>query len=146
MADQCTNHPVGLLLAVAERLQAHLDATARSVGITHAQVKLLMQLDQPLRLCDLATLQECDPSSVTALVQRLERDGLVQRDVDPTDARARRIRISAKGKRLRQKFLDAMGDGRDALDLLTVEQRTALARIISPSLTAVGAGTDRTNG
>src|SRR3978361_777452 len=86
VADACTNHPVGLLLAVAERLQAHLDATARAVGITHAQAKLLMHPDHPLRLGDLASQKDCDPSSITALVQRLERDGLVQRDVDPSDA------------------------------------------------------------
>ncbi|MCU1400655.1 MAG: transcriptional regulator MarR family [Acidimicrobiales bacterium] len=131
VADLCTNHPVGMLLAVAERIQSHLDATARAVGITHAQVKVLMQLDQPQRLCDLASLQDCDPSSITALVQRLERDCLVQREVDPNDGRARRIRITAKGKRLRQKFLELMGDGRAALDTLSVEQRTALAAMIA---------------
>ena len=138
VADSCSNHSVGLLLAVAERLQSHLDAAARAVGITHAQIKVLMQLDQPLRLCDLATLQDCDPSSITALVQRLERDGLVQRDVDPHDARARRIRISAKGKRLRQRFLDSIGDGSSALEGLTTEQRAALSGLISPGLISPG--------
>ena len=73
--------PVGLLLAVAERLQAHLDATARAVGITHAQAKLLMQLYQPMRLGDLASQKDCDPSSITALVQRLERDVSKLRDM-----------------------------------------------------------------
>ncbi|MCU1365631.1 MAG: transcriptional regulator MarR family [Ilumatobacteraceae bacterium] len=120
-----------MLLAVAERIQSHLDATARAVGVTHAQVKVLMQLDQPQRLCDLASLQDCDPSSITALVQRLERDGLVQREVDPNDARARRIRISAKGKRSRQKFLELMGDGRAALDTLSADERAALAAMIA---------------
>ncbi len=133
MADACSNHPVGLLLAASERLNAHLESTARAVGITHAQMRVLMQLDQPTRLCDLASLHECDPSSITSLVQRLERDGLVQRDVDPTDARARRIRISAKGKRLRQKFQDTVGDGSAALADMPREQRLALAAMISAS-------------
>lgn len=126
--------PVGLLLAVAERLQAHLDATARAVGITHAQAKLLMQLDQPMRLGDLASQKDCDPSSITALVQRLERDDLVRRDVDPSDARARRIRITPKGKRLRQKFMDVIGDGSAAVQDLTCEQRIALARLFTAEL------------
>lgn len=131
VADPCTNHPVGILLAVAERLHAHLDATARAVGITHAQAKVLTQLDQPMRLCELASLHACDPSSITALVQRLERDGLVQREIDPTDARARRIRISVKGKRLRQKFFDLVGDGSAAMDGMSTDQRTALAAMIA---------------
>lgn len=130
MEDPCANHPVGLLLAVAESLQAHLDSTARAVGITHAQARVLMQLDQPTRLGDLASQKDCDPSSITVLVQRLERDGLVQREVDPGDARARRIRITPKGKRLRQKFMDGVGDGRAAVQDLTVEQRTLLAQMI----------------
>ena len=101
------------------------------MGITHVQAKLLMHLDQPQRLCDLASMQDCDPSSVTSLVQRLERDGLVQREIDPNDARARRIRISAKGKRLRQKFQDTVGDGSAALADMTRDQRLALAAMIS---------------
>lgn len=90
-----------------------------------------MQLDQPIRLGDLASLHECDPSSITSLVQRLERDGLAQREVDPTDARARRIRITAKGRRLRQKFQETVGDGSAALADMPTEQRAALAAMIT---------------
>jgi DNA-binding MarR family transcriptional regulator len=132
MSDACQNHPVASLIHVASLLQAHMDDVAHSVGITPTQARLLMRLDEPRRLSDLAEAQSCDPSSITVLVQRLERDGFVTRVIDRTDARARLIKLTPKGRKARTRFEEMIGDGSSALGDLTNEQRMALAAWFAP--------------
>ena len=48
---------------------------------------------------DLADELVCDASNVTQLVARLEARGLVTREPDPADRRARRVSITAAGRR-----------------------------------------------
>jgi len=132
MSDACQNTPVASLMHVAALLQSHLDDAAQSVGITPTQARLLMKLDQPRRLSDLAEAQSCDPSSITVLVQRLERDGFVARVVDRTDARARPIKLTPKGRKTRTRFEQLIGDGSSALSDLTDEQRMALSAWFAP--------------
>lgn len=102
---------VGLILGLAERLRAHLDLAADAVGLTAQQAELLMRIDAPTRMSDLADQRVCDPSSITGLVQRLERDGFVSRTVDPRDGRVRIVRLTPKGRRARLRFQDSVGDG-----------------------------------
>src|SRR5580765_5465738 len=49
------------------------------------------------RLGDLAEQAQVSKQTATALVDRLAAAGYVERVVDPTDARARLVRISARG-------------------------------------------------
>jgi DNA-binding MarR family transcriptional regulator len=49
------------------------------------------------RLSDLAEQAQVAKQTATALVDRLERAGYVEREVDPKDARARLVRIAARG-------------------------------------------------
>jgi DNA-binding MarR family transcriptional regulator len=51
------------------------------------------------RIGDLAAVDHCSQPTMTTQVRRLEEAGLVTRTVDPGDARAVRIRITAEGKR-----------------------------------------------
>src|SRR3954471_11239374 len=49
------------------------------------------------RLSDLAAQAQVSRQTASALVDRLERSGYVERIVDPTDARARLVRIAPRG-------------------------------------------------
>jgi DNA-binding MarR family transcriptional regulator len=49
---------------------------------------------------ELALRMSSDPSTVRAMLVLLEQRGLVERDAHPTDARARTVALSAKGKRV----------------------------------------------
>lgn len=80
---------------------------------------------------DLAERQTCDPSSVTTMMARLERDGFVRRIPDPLDARARLVQLTPKGKRVREQFLNRVGDGSDLIDELPDDQRSALASLFA---------------
>jgi len=51
-----------------------------------------------IRMKDMATNATLSTSGVTALVDRLERQGLVQRNPDPDDRRATRITLTDEGR------------------------------------------------
>ena len=66
-----------------------------------AQARLLSTIEDhgEARISDLAALDHCSQPTMTTQVRRLEDAGLVSRTVDPDDARAVLIRITAEGRR-----------------------------------------------
>ncbi|MDP2291963.1 MAG: MarR family winged helix-turn-helix transcriptional regulator [Actinomycetota bacterium] len=129
MASDCDENPFALLIGLADRLTEFFDRCASAVGLTPAQAQALMHIEEPTRMGDLAHLQTCDPSTATAMVQRLERDGLVVRVIDPHDARARLVQLSPKGRRTRTRLAAMVSDAGSVIDDLPAEQRTALAQL-----------------
>jgi DNA-binding MarR family transcriptional regulator len=88
------------LLAVVARLNRY--ATQRiQMQLPAAQARLLSTIEAhgEARICDLAAVDHCSQPTMTTQVRRLEDAGLVARAVDPCDARAVRIRITAEGVR-----------------------------------------------
>ena len=82
---------------------AAFDRASREVGLTAAQACLLTCLSQgSCTMSDLATELLCDASNITQLVGRLEARGLVRREPDPEDRRARRVTITTAGRRQRR--------------------------------------------
>ncbi len=88
------------LLAVV----AHLNRLATQrirMPLPAAQARLLATIEAhgEARIGALAAIDHCSQPTMTAQVRRLEEAGLVARTVDPGDARAVRIHITAKGRR-----------------------------------------------
>lgn len=52
------------------------------------------------RMSELAEAAQVTKQTLTSIVDQLERAGYVRREPDPTDARARIVRITAKGEEL----------------------------------------------
>jgi DNA-binding MarR family transcriptional regulator len=79
----------------------------------------------------LAEALETVPSAVTATLAELERAALLERQVDPTDRRRVRLRLTAAGREryaeLGRLWLDA---GRRYLDGVDLEDLRAVARIV----------------
>ncbi len=92
----------------------------------------------PIRLTTLAAKEGVSQPSMTQLIQRLERQGLVTRLADPEDGRAALIGITRSGqmllddrKRIRRERLAEL------MATLTSEEQSALwlsARVASPVL------------
>lgn len=139
MSEECTNNPVALLVALADRLRTFFDECAVQVGLTPAQGHALMAIEGPTRMGDLAAQQTCDPSSVTSMIGRLERDGFVQRVVDPHDARARLVQLSRKGSATRTKLATLLANATSVIDDLPPEQRAALAGLFAGEPAAAAA-------
>jgi DNA-binding MarR family transcriptional regulator len=131
VSSSCEQSPFALLIGLADRLRAFFDQCAASVGLTPAQAQVLMQLEEPRRITELASASSCDPSSASTMIQRLERDGLVRRVVDPSDARARLVELSPKGVRARAQLAELVGGADEVVAGLPAEHRAALATMFS---------------
>ncbi|MFD8564931.1 MarR family winged helix-turn-helix transcriptional regulator [Streptosporangium canum] len=79
--------------------------SAREYGLTSQQGQLLCVLmAQPYGMSELGAVLGLAKSSLTGLVDRTERNGLVQRTPDPQDSRAVRIALTRKGGGLAEEF------------------------------------------
>jgi len=129
---------------VGELLDQALDLTARflsdraDLSASAAFVMNRVCREGPCRLTTLAAKEGVSQPSMTQLIQRLERLGLVTRLADPDDGRAALIGITGHGrtllddrKRLRRERLAAL------MTTLTSDEECALqlsARVASPVL------------
>lgn len=79
------------------RIMAHV--AANGFDLTPAQGRLAARIDEDgSRITTLAEAAGMTKQSASALVDQLERAGYVERVPDPTDARARLVRIARRGR------------------------------------------------
>lgn len=102
MADTPLN--LGLLLFIPYRaMESRVFAALAEAGfgdVTPAQARVFQRIAPGgSRLTDLAEQAQITKQSAGFLVDQLERAGYVERVPDPTDARARLVRISERGAR-----------------------------------------------
>jgi DNA-binding MarR family transcriptional regulator len=130
------------------RTAAALDAFAtwavrttatRDLSLTTASTLATLDRSGPVRLSDLATREGVTQPSMTALVSRLERDGLAERSGDPHDRRAVNVVITERGRTAladrrarRAGVLAALLDRAEPDDRALIEAAApALARLIA---------------
>jgi len=90
---------------------------AQGTSLARTKVLMLVARDGATRSTDIASALGQAPRTVTEAIDGLERDGLVRRDPDPEDRRAKRISVTDAGKAaieaaepIRHRFfLDAFG-------------------------------------
>jgi DNA-binding MarR family transcriptional regulator len=116
-------------------LRAHrvIDRRMTAQGTSFARHKLLIMIAKqgPMRSIDIAAALGQAPRTVTEGIDGLERDGLVRRDPDPDDRRAKRISLTEAGDAAvrasepeRARFIV------DTLGVLTVAERDQLVALI----------------
>ena len=115
-----------------------LERRAAQHGLSMAQVRLLGVLrDRTPTMNELARLMELDKSSVTGLVERAERRGLVLRVASVADRRSVLVRLTASGRELvtqAARHFDA--DVAGLLGLLPTRDRAVLTGLVSRLLVA----------
>jgi DNA-binding MarR family transcriptional regulator len=101
-----TSEPfLGLLMFIAARdVETRVVAAMRRAGIddiTLAQARVAARIGpNGTRLTDLAEQAQVTKQTATAIVDRLEAAGYVERVRDPTDGRARLVRLTGKAAAL----------------------------------------------
>jgi DNA-binding MarR family transcriptional regulator len=100
-------------LGLLERVQQSYFA---QFGLSGSQWGVLRNLERAeqeglggLRLTDLSERLLLRPPSVTGVVDRLERAGLVVREGTPTDLRAKQVALTDKGRQLVERVLTVHG-------------------------------------
>jgi DNA-binding MarR family transcriptional regulator len=132
--------PANSTTALADRLHSaaiHLLRRVRRVdattGLSAARLSALsvVAFAGPIRISALAVAEQVRTPTMTPIVAALEREGLVTRESDASDARAALIRATPRGIRL-------MGEGRSRrvallaaeLERLSAADRAALLRAV----------------
>jgi homoprotocatechuate degradation regulator HpaR len=99
-----------LLLQAREAVMGHFRPNLREHGLTDQQWRVLRVLGER-GATDAGTIASeaylLGPS-LTGVLSRMERDGLVKRSRDAADARRTRVLATAKGKRLVQKLAESI--------------------------------------
>ena len=112
-------------------------------GLTPGDLRTLSALDQetPRPMRALARAWACDASNVTWMVDRLERRGLVERRMLPSDRRVKTVALTPLGASTKAELFTRLHEPPDdllALDKATLQAlRDALARLPT-SLRATG--------
>jgi DNA-binding MarR family transcriptional regulator len=145
-----TGNPADISEEIAGRLRLSATRLARRLrqeaqtGLSPSQLSALAAVERhgPLTLGALADHEQVAPPSITRVVAKLEADGFLTRQPDPSDRRVTRVIVTPKGRNLlgtsrRRKTewltsrLEALGpeqraslaDALDTLDALTTEPR-----------------------
>ena len=96
---------VAALVRSAFLVNAVYAESGREHGLTPQQGQLLCVLmARPYGMSELGAILGLAKSSLTGLVDRTERNGLVRREPDPGDTRAVRVALTPRGSRLAEKF------------------------------------------
>jgi DNA-binding MarR family transcriptional regulator len=121
--------------------QRAVAAVLAPLGLTHVQFVLLAcawwlggQGQVPNQL-QLARQAGTDVKMTSQVVRRLEAKGLLDRQVDPDDTRARRLRLTAEGDRLARRAIAAVEQAdAEFFGAEAAEVTSLLQRLLGPGL------------
>ncbi|WP_225833486.1 MarR family winged helix-turn-helix transcriptional regulator [Streptomyces sp. NK08204] len=114
MALDPDSSPGFLLWHATLRWQRDITAALAPLGLTHVQFVLLAcawwlntQGEHPRQLA-LARQAGTDVKMTSQVLRTLEGKGLIEREVDPSDTRAKRLRVTAAGAELAPRAIAAV--------------------------------------
>ena len=113
---QATRDNLGFLLAKASQRwnellqQAFAEKGFPEVRASYGSVLLPLFEEDGLRMGEVARRARLSKQTMTTMVRLAERDGLVERRPDPTDRRATRVQLTAKGRRFKPVAEEVLAD------------------------------------
>jgi MarR family transcriptional regulator, organic hydroperoxide resistance regulator len=124
----------GLVNGLAQQIADHLRERAVTLGLTAAQATALRELAGPMTMRELAERMSCEPSNATFVVDKLEKQGLIERRPHSTDRRAKQLVLTPEGNALRERLLGLLA--RDSpLAGLTPQQQRVLQDLLEQAIT-----------
>jgi len=118
------------LYAENRRITKELAARASLTGPQLTVVKMLEQMGD-LSLSELSDAIRAQNSTVTGIVDRMEREEVVERVRSTDDRRVVRIHLTEKGRRLAKEIpIDPISLFRSAVECLTNEEARAAAKLL----------------
>jgi MarR family transcriptional regulator, 2-MHQ and catechol-resistance regulon repressor len=122
-----------ILMKAHEAMRRHAERQIHSLGIGFSDFAALEVLlhKGPLPVNEIGRLVRLTSGSMTTAVDRLEKKGMVERQNDPADRRARVVHLTDAGKKLIEcAFADHERAMEKAASGLTPEERTRLASLL----------------
>lgn len=121
--EQCINY---LLSTAQNTVFKHLSEKLEPFGITPSQYGVLSCLwnkeaDTPKQLCGRLRIEA---SSMSSILDRMQINGLIERNIDPNDRRTIRVKVTDKGKGLHKPIVEIVEKvNQDFLGFLDQEQK-----------------------
>lgn len=102
---------IGHIIHLSRSIERVCDEASRVTGVTGSQARLLVFLsivsgEQDVFQKDIEEEFGVRPSSVTGLLQALERQGFIRRESVSRDARLKKIVLTEKARELQKKITD----------------------------------------
>src|SRR5262245_23353324 len=129
--DDLPRQLTALFYGVVQRMKQHSAKRAADYDLSVAQVRALYALHEPLSMRELADRLYLDPSNLTALVDRLEDLGLVERTADAEDRRVKRLVITKKGSALADEVIGAVFGQQTLMSVLDDDEQRALLDLLT---------------
>ena len=127
--DRPLELPARLRLVVTRLARRLRQQSETSVSPTQIAALATIERRGPLTLGELAEIEAVQPPTITAAVDRLEQQGLVQRHRDADDRRVTRVQIAPPGRRLLEESRSRKTAYLDRrLQSLTARERATLER------------------
>jgi DNA-binding MarR family transcriptional regulator len=91
-----------MFVLLAKRLRLEFEARLAPLGIHAGQDRLLQELwrEDGITQRELIEQLSVEPPTVTGILQRLERDGLLTRSPDEANRRVQRVHLTEAGRKL----------------------------------------------
>lgn len=124
-----------LLVTMSWTQRSRFVSLAREHQLTPGDLKALLHLsvDVPVPMGTLAQTCQCDASTATWMVDRLEEQGLAERKMLPADRRVKAVSLTKRGVKVKARLLERLYEPPEDLvsaDRATLEQlRDALLRL-----------------
>jgi DNA-binding MarR family transcriptional regulator len=122
-----------LLRATFAQYKQEVSARLAEIGLSGLQARALQQLEhgEGLSTKQLATALGAEPSNLTAIVDRLEEAGLVERTVPTHDRRVKQLRLTPAGMAMRRRVESEVFAALTFFDRLAPVERHQLARLLA---------------
>jgi MarR family transcriptional regulator for hemolysin len=111
-------------------------------GMAYLPVAIALEEQGPLQQKDLLAYARVEQPTMTALLARMERDRLIVRKDDPTDARARLVALTPRARSVLSNVKEEMATVvEDALAGISEADRNVLATALQRVVRNLGGGT-----
>jgi len=133
-----------LIHDVSRQLRKSFDRHAKAIGLTRAQWRVLAHLsrNEGVKQSELADILEIKPITLARLLDRLSADDWVERRMDPTDRRAKRLFLTGKAKPilsdLRKVALAVREEALQGLSLADQDRLIEQLRLVKSNLFKAG--------
>ena len=125
---------VTTLMRAQQILMAHLNAALDPFELTFARYEALMLLylsrDGSLPMGKIGERLQVHPTSVTSLIDRLERSGYVDRVPHPSDRRTTLASITARGRKVAGEATTLLNEDRFGMGALPAESQEELIELL----------------
>jgi DNA-binding MarR family transcriptional regulator len=123
----------GLVNGLAQQIAGHVRERAVALGLTAAQATALREMTGPMTMRELAERMSCEPSNATFVVDKLEKQGLIERHAHPTDRRSKHLVLTTEGIALRERLLELLTQD-SPLAGLTPDQQRVLQDLLEQAI------------